>query len=40
VAISWNGMEHLENTEQLCKSSLKCLISTNCISLDNARWAR
>ena len=39
VAISQNGMEHLENTEQLCKSSLKCLISTKCISLDRTQQA-
>ena len=25
--------QHLEKEEQLCKSSLQCLISTNCISL-------
>ena len=24
--------EHLENTKQLCKSSLQCLISTNCVA--------
>jgi len=28
------GTEHSENTEQLCKSSLQCLISTSCTSLD------
>ena len=27
----------LENTEQLCKSSLQCLISTNCTPMDRAR---
>jgi len=31
MAISQNGME---NREQLCKSWLQCLFSTNCISLD------
>jgi len=30
-------MEHSENTEQLCKPSLQCLISTNCILLDRAQ---
>ena len=42
VAIWWglfHGMEHLESIEQLCKSSLQCLISTNCISLDRTRRA-
>ena len=34
VIILRNRMEHLENTERLCKSSLQCLISTSCISLD------
>jgi len=40
VAIWWglfHGMEHLESIEQLCKSSLQCLISTNCISLDRTK---
>lgn len=33
--ISWNGIEKKwKNTEQLCRSSLQCLRSTNCISLD------
>jgi len=30
TAMPIHRMEHLENTEQLCKSSLQCLISTNC----------
>jgi len=34
-----DGTEHLENTEQLCKSSLKHLISTSCRSLDRAQQA-
>jgi len=37
VIILQNGTEHSENTEQLCKSSLQCLISTSCISLDRAQ---
>jgi len=37
--ISQNEMEHSEYMEQLWKSSLKCLISTKCISLDTAHWA-
>jgi len=32
-------MEHLENTEQLCKSPLQCSIFTNCISLDGTQQA-
>ena len=33
VIIVRNRTEHSENTEQLCKSSLQCLISMSCISL-------
>jgi len=32
-----DGYSDFENIEQLCKSSLKRLISTNCTSLDRAR---
>jgi len=39
MTISQNGTEHLEDTEQLCKSLLKCLIPTYCISLARAQWA-
>ena len=34
MAISWNRTKSLENMEQLCKSSLQYLISTNWIELD------
>jgi len=34
MAISWNRTKSLSNMEQLCKSSLQCLISTNWIELD------
>ena len=37
VIILRNVTEHSENTEQLCKSSLQCLISMSCISLDRAQ---
>ena len=34
-----NRTEHSGNTEQLCMSSLQCLISMSCISLDRAQQA-
>jgi len=37
VIILRSGMKHSENTKQLCKSSLQCLISVSCISLDRAQ---
>jgi len=37
VIILRNGTERSGNMEQLCKSSLQCLISTSCISLNRAQ---
>ena len=41
LLVSWNGMEGNERTDgkhgtATCKSSLQCLISTNCLTLDIA----